>query len=447
MPFPLPLTPFERYYLADDRADYPTTIPVELQFTGELDRPAFVAALQQVVARHPLLNATVAEGPDGPRWIAGACPDPRLDWETTDAELPSAPQVSEHLDLRQRPGLRVWVRVGPGRSTVWLQMHHACCDGLAVLDFVGDLLVLYAAANTKGTADLPPLDPERLTERAAFDAGPPRRPSPAVAARDAWMMLYVWWRILVRRCAVLASAAPRPSAASDPLSFQILVMPRAPSEQYKGVARARQVTVNDLLLRDMLLTVQTWNSAHGRRRTGLCRINMPVYVRDRKAAPIPASNGIGFGFVTVSPDKHAGPGPLLSAVHRETQRIKNWKQALYFLAGLAIGNRRPRLMKWALGRPRSLATVVLSYLGPALARTPLPRRDDGKLRCGNIVLEHIAGVPPVRPLTRASMVVLEYAGELTLGLRCDPHDFAPENTRELLQAFRSLTYETIRTGE
>ena len=86
---------------------------------------------------------------------------------------------------------------------------------------------------------------------------------------------------------------------------------------------------------------------------------------------------------------------------------------------------------------------MLSYLGRVLARTPLPRQD-GRLVAGNVVLERVGGVPPVRPLTRAAIVVLEYAGEISISLRCDPHLFTPGDTRALLEIYVSQIRATIR---
>ena len=80
MPFPLPLTPFERYYLADDTPEYPTTIPVEVVLSGALDEGHFRQALRQNIARHPLLHALVADGLAGPEWVACPAEEPWLDW-------------------------------------------------------------------------------------------------------------------------------------------------------------------------------------------------------------------------------------------------------------------------------------------------------------------------------------------------------------------------------
>ena len=327
-----------------------------------------------------------------------------------------------------------------------LQVHHACCDGVAVLDFIGDLLTLYAAASGAGVV-LPPLDVERLRERAAIDVGDAKAGLLA-GPRDVAVTAWFWSRIALRNCVTLARPDRR-GAGSDRhdgghrfLSFEAQLLDRDRYGRLQAWAQARGVGVNDVLLREMLLTVRQWNLDQGETGRGTVRINVPVYVRGRLGAGMPASNGIGYAFVALDPSKFADPDALLDAVHEEMDRIKRWKLALYFLGGLALASNFPGLVKRMLRRNKPFATVVLSNVSRLFAQTPLPRRD-GRLECGNVVLERIAGVPPIRHLTRGSMVVLEYAGELSISLRCDPRDFAPADTRSLLDAFVKRLEETI----
>ena len=69
--FPLPLVAFERYMLADDRPEYPMTFTLTLRLAGTVDREAFEAAVDEALARHPLLVALV-EGSSRrrPRWVS-----------------------------------------------------------------------------------------------------------------------------------------------------------------------------------------------------------------------------------------------------------------------------------------------------------------------------------------------------------------------------------------
>ncbi len=437
-------------------------ISAEFLFTGRLVRAAFATALGKVMERHPMLSAVIEDGPKGPQWVAGPSVEPWLDWN--DVTVPIGPSQNEYLDLRQRPGLRVWVRVGDDSSRVLFQIHHCVCDGLAVLQVIGELAALYAAACDPAKSDirLPPLDAQRLRDRGVVDVGPDFKPTLRTALRDVLATLRVWRRILFQRCAVLAvpqhdtrpkgtdSAASTPNKDPDGRStkelehFETHAFCRDETERYKAVAANQNVTLNDLLLRDMLLTVREWNKAHGEEHDGRVRVNVPVYVRGRAGFDIPASNGIGFAFPSVDLSRTADRAAVLREVNKLMRQVKNWKLALYFLGGLAAAMRFGGLVRWALRRKRPMATVVLSYLGPALQQSPLPRRDDGKLICGNVVLEQMAGVPPVRPLTRASVVVLEYGGELTVGMRCDAHLFGPSDTRALLSALVAQIRETIR---
>ncbi len=191
--FPLPFTPFEYYYYSDDRPDYPTTFPVELRFSGLLDRERFLTALRDTIARHPLLRAHVDDRAGWPQWIDAGEHPANVDW--ADASTPIAPAGGEYLDLKSSTGLRTWVRADARGTRVLFQFHHACCDGLASLQFVYDLLAAYQ--NPTAPAIRRPLDPELLAARGAIavDDAPP--PSFWHGIRDTWYTVFIWASLLV----------------------------------------------------------------------------------------------------------------------------------------------------------------------------------------------------------------------------------------------------------
>jgi NRPS condensation-like uncharacterized protein len=180
--FPLALTPFEYYYYSDDCAEYPTTFPVELRFSGTLVREHFAAALEETVRRHPLLRALVDEGGKNPAWVDDQHGGLRIDWQ--DASAAINPEGGERIDLRTAPGLRTWVRASGHAARVLFQFHHACCDGLAALQFVRDFLGAYKVA--AGTLDAPPreIDPELLRSRGKIAAGGPHLGEPSLSSRN-----------------------------------------------------------------------------------------------------------------------------------------------------------------------------------------------------------------------------------------------------------------------
>jgi hypothetical protein len=80
--------------------------------------------------------------------------------------------------------------------------------------------------------------------------------------------------------------------------------------------------------------------------------------------------------------------------------------------------------------------VVLSNTAdPSRRFTGRFPRQAGRICCGNLVLEDITGIPPLRPKTRASFAISQYDRRLTLCLRCDPRHFRLSDTAELLQMY------------
>ncbi|MFO0939515.1 MAG: hypothetical protein U0930_01990 [Pirellulales bacterium] len=64
-------------------------------------------------------------------------------------------------------------------------------------------------------------------------------------------------------------------------------------------------------------------------------------------------------------------------------------------------------------------------------------REGSLIRCGNLLLEDIRGVPPMRIHTRVTVSVFTYRRVLKLCMRCDPNCFDTEATGRLLSMYRS----------
>ncbi len=103
--FPLPLTPFEQYLLLDDLPDQPMTAFVQLTFANALDPLRLENALFHAVHRNPLLACRIRTNSRIWHWdmIAissslGTVPD----------QPPAVAGRIVPMDLRSRPGMRVW---------------------------------------------------------------------------------------------------------------------------------------------------------------------------------------------------------------------------------------------------------------------------------------------------------------------------------------------------
>jgi hypothetical protein len=448
--FPLPLVPFEKYLLFDDRPAYPMTYCLEFDFRGEFDRPAFEAALPDALGRHPLLSAHVQRvRSKGLCWVDAAGARPPLDWNVTGVSL-SCPG-DEGIDLRREVGLRLWVRQAYGHSRLTIQVHHACADGIGGLQFVGDLLTAYAIhATADGNAPkLVPLDATALRDRGRFDVRLPE-------SLSQWQIFKATapetMRFLTRRPTPLA--IPRgtsPSSALCPLrsaySFAGICSHTFDAEQteaLRAVAVRFGATLNDVLLRDAFLIVDDWNRLHDPSAcTPWLRINMPTNLRGRRAHRMPAANVMGYALLTRRAADCRDPAALLDGIRRETDVIRRWSVGLMFIDGLKVTSRIPGLLRFMTRRRRCLASLVLSNLGdPSRHFRTRPRDADGRIVAGNVVFERMTGTPPLRPLTRASMLSSCYAGELTVSLRCDPETFTVADAQSLLAEYVECLQET-----
>lgn len=464
MLFPLPLTPFEYYYLSDDRPAYPTTYPVDMRLSGELEREPFLLAVRQALERHPLLNACIDDSGPMPQWVPS--PElPSVNW--ADESVPITHPDGEYIDLRTRPGLRVFVRTRPGGAQALFQFHHACCDGLASFRFGEDVFICYRRIVGGADAEptLPPIDVELLKRRNVFALTENYRPSLPEVVRDQWITARVWSNVMLNRAAALAvpkvesngnghtsrhhdllGGSHGHGALQPILQFQTASITSDQSRELRRVARSQGASLNDLLLRDLFLAMRRWNGRHQVSSQGTYRVNVPVNLRDRTDRTMPATNRLSFAFVSKSERQCRDRSRLLATIRQDTHQIKDHKLGFYFYGGLALAHGMPSMVPWALHRKFPFATMVLSNLGRVYSRSALPGGRSGKLTSGNVVLDRLTGVPPLRPLTRAGIAIVDYGGESTINLRCDPHLYSTADARALLDLYVDQLLESLRLG-
>lgn len=418
--------------------------PVDMHFSGTLERAALEGAVADLRARHPMLSATIDTGGRWPAWVAAKA-SPGVDWG--DETMPICDSRGPSMDLRTEPGLRACVREGADRTRVHLQFHHACCDGLAAMDLTEELTVHYARRIGVLEAPARTVDPAQLATRGQFlDEDAPRSGGPLVFLRDAAMTGSVFSKLILRRPGLLAGRASANGRAdlqreTDDLEFVTRFLSDEQTKRLRNAARRSGALLNDVLLRDMFLTVVRWNADCGSTKNDWLRFLVPVDLRTRCDRTMPATNRMSFAFVSRRVADCRRDDAMLKAIHDDVQRIRDQRLGLYFLSGLELAARIKGAIPWALGRRQSFATLVLSNLGRLFTRSPLPRQE-GKVVCGSAVLESVTGVPPIRPLTHAAMAIFYYGHELALALRCDPALFSLGDTRAFLGAYAAQLEET-----
>ncbi len=444
---PLPLTAFERYMLDDDRADYPMTYPMELRFSGEICRPALEAAIDETLGRHPLLCARIEYSKHcGLCFVQSPGLRPPLDWDLEG--VPLRFPNGRAIDLTREAGIRLWVRAHDATATLVVQFHHACCDGVGAIRFIGDLLAAYAirtaAAGPRPTSV--PVEPEHLRTRGKFNV---EYPEPVGPARVIWSTLCEAGKWIVRRPVPLAIPGPLERQATEDFGDAEVASHRFDEHQtslLRQIASRSTATVNDLLLRDLFLTIREWNERFqpGGSQSWV-QINMPQNLRARSDDTMPAANKMSYAFLTRRARDLKDPKVLLEGIRLETKAIKEWSLGLYFIAGLSVVQMVPGLCRRLARGKRCFATTVLSNLGDFGRHlgTAFPK-DQGRVVAGNIRLDGCWIVPPVRPMTRAAMLALTYANCLNLVVHTDRRYLPPSATGELLTRYVEKVERTIR---
>ncbi|MFF2326473.1 MULTISPECIES: non-ribosomal peptide synthase/polyketide synthase [unclassified Streptomyces] len=138
-------------------------IPLALQLTGTLDRPALDQALADVMARHESLRTVFPEVDGVPcqRVLEPAAVRLRVrPTEVTQVELPQrlAESARQPFDLATEPPLRAELFVvAPDEHVLLLVMHHIAADGWSTGPLARDLAQAYAARCEGRTASRPAL--------------------------------------------------------------------------------------------------------------------------------------------------------------------------------------------------------------------------------------------------------------------------------------------------
>jgi hypothetical protein len=428
---PMHLNAADHLWLAQDLPGYPSTFVVQLELRGQIDRPGWEAAIRESLGRHPLLCAYIRPGKQRlPCWQAAPNQLPPIDWSAEGA--PIICPKGESIDLAHETGLRIWIRVGIDRVRVLFQFHHAACDGTGAYRFIGDLLASYAASTDDGIAR-PTLAPVKLhllrsrTER-------------LIGLRPVgWRAgLALGYRLLFRRPAPLS--APKSSSEDSPEEdfpgFLSMSLDRTLAKKLRTAADVRGATLNDLLLRDLFLTLRDWNSQHGSKGNQRLAIMMPTDMRGSDDCEMPAANITSYTFLSRKSHSLGAPDDLLKSIQAETSRIKSHRLGTKFMSAVNWASRQSKLLPFLAARKVCLATAVLSNAAdPSRRFTAKFRRDAGRIVAGNLLLEAITGVPPLREKTRATFSISQYQRRLTVSLRCDPSCFTLEDTAELLKMY------------
>jgi hypothetical protein len=445
--FPLYFNPIESLFVEDDRPNYPMAFIVQMNFSGNVNRAAFDEALPLALARHPLLNSHRQVAKQGlPCWVPASTTMPLVDWgkEGDPIELPRG----ESINLEQEVGLRIWIREGSDSTVMTMQFHHSSCDGIGGYRFIGDFLALYGqrTSSTPESYELATLDPNLLRHRKL-------RMTEYAFRGMAWPLFWRCWRecfrLFGRKISPLApiAIAPAQSISANSPYPQIVVssFDRETHARLTSEANELHVGLNDWLIAALFKTLHDWNSERkSTTNRGWLRIMMPTDMRDAEDYGMPAANLVSYTFLARSMRESRDAKALCPGICRETDLIKKEKRGLLFGDALAGTMGFRWLLPFLASGKRCLATAVLSNAGDPSKRfiAKLPR-SKGRIVAGNLILENITGVPPLRINTNVTISIITYMRKLEICLRCCPRLFSAADAKRLSDMYTQSVRELL----
>jgi NRPS condensation-like uncharacterized protein len=351
----------ERFAVADeltcyyDRPAEPANVHLEVRVPGRLDPAATRACVAAVLGSQPRIMARrrpatwhrayrwefpVPQG-DDPVLSCGYSCEQELDRQR-DTFLSASPS------LASAPPLRFLLASGAGGDHLILNAHHAAFDGLSCLRLMREVAAAYAAPTPAATPQpektAPPLDPGCGQDATKGSAG-----GQPVRHRGGF-----------GRSARIApgSGAGRglPGYGAQLVAWDGLAVTDS--------LRAAGLSVNDLLIAALMITISEWNRARG----GGDRMKITMPVGDKGQAGPHGRWANLSRLVTITAQVPAGamPGDVIAEVASQTRAAKDH-------AGpqLDLGSRLLAAAPLPVAVKNALLRLALRVAGPVLCDTSL----------------------------------------------------------------------------
>ena len=432
--FPLTLSGFERFMQTDDRPDYPMTFVIEMDFEGELKRKEFEDAVFQVLDRHPLLTSRIEIGRrDLPVWIVQKDLQPEISYGS-DSDPIECPQ-GDQFDNSKEAGIRIYVRQGADKLRITFYFDHKCVDGIGAHAVCGEILAYYANAiegkDVANVIELKPLLLKTRQQRQLFYGGI------SLAQRPHWHAWKYAFRVAGFSCQKLGSRFRKTDDQLRP-RFGVLTDSLDPDEHksLRDAAVQHGVTVNDIVITELFLTICDWNRSLGQLKRRKFKVLMPSNLRQRGDDEMPAANMTTYNFLSRKPSQCRDRFEMVKSIRDDTNEIKTKNTGADFLEAIAKGFGYSWLIPFIVSKRTTMSTAVISNVGDPTRRYTcrIPRKK-GDLICGNLVLTQVGGSPPLRPNTRAAWAITTYRRKFSVSVRLDPFLYDQEDADRIMEMY------------
>lgn len=420
----------DELYLHLDRRTEPWVVHVEARVGGRVDPERLARALGAAVQQHPIARARLASWSyfdrgyswdildrlsEVPLQIAECGDDAALD-EARERHFAFSPS------LDTAPPFAALLAHVPDGDAIVLNLNHAAIDGIGAVRFMLSILRAYA----RKADPVPSFDPLEARDVLAL-AG-------AQSASERYRRMRALMRLTGRRLAPTTRVArdggsDRPGYGFD---FMSLSADETAAVRHQG---APDVTLNDVLLGALAVTVARWNASHGQ-EAGRIALTMPVNLRPAGWRHEVVSNFASYVTIPLEPEDRPDLRHAAAAAAQRTQAIKREGLAgivvdvLDQLSVLSVGVKRRLPDLIPLTGDVVVDTASLSNLGVV---EPPPRLDDA---AGEV--EALWFSQPGRMPLGTCIGALTLNGRLQLALRYRHAQFDRSAARAFFLLFRAV---------
>ena len=440
--FPVPTSPLEEYFLRDSRLGYPMTMPLLFFFRGKANLGALEEAFAKTVLHEPLFCAFLQRHKHRRYWqIAPEVPRLVIETDALIEEHSGSEGIERivSLDPLRTPGVHCrYVPMADGFA-IRLQIHHAICDGLGSIVFLGNWMAEYARLvgdDSDLTANHPV--PERIKLRTDLHIELPHPLSRWTIIRSFIKELRIWFTRPVYRFSP-QEVTNIDHTISDNIDSPVLLwgtISSADIVRIRQKAQSMGVSLNSYLtglyFQHLCNCLGVKKKSDGR----WIRLLVPTNLRKPIHSGIPASNMIGYSFLDRRARECTDSEAFYRSIDSDIDFVKKWSMAAMFITGVDMVQRIPFALSLVLSSRNCLATSVFSNIGNPIKVLPYPRfKDSGTIEVGGIKLDRIVGAPPIRPNTPFCCGLIQQNGEMTLSMIVDSARLGLENCRKFHRTF------------
>lgn len=449
--FPLPLCAFEEFMFQDGSEDYPMLFYLQVRLKGKVDRDIMRIAVAEAFRRHPLLNCHVKKINGGLHWIWSENDFPEANWNVDQWKTDEPWKKS--IDLAKETGIRVWAEQFDEHAELTLQYHHACCDGIGASQFLQDIAIGYAReyGRQTGEQDLPelnPLDPALLATRNAQEGRRVANISGSILRRIRILFKYSLRYLQQKKVPFEIGTEPiNTDTRQSGVAIRQIELTRKQTRKLRDAAKRYNCTMNDMLVTQLMLFSTKWNDMSGKRqrsrfslRQPTACVLVPASLRGPADSELSASNVVSYVFMSRATAMANTPIRLLESIRDEMQLVHKSQAGWFFIQAIEFLKRIPFGLHLMMRSTQSscMSTTVLSHMGNILnaigGRLP---REGGSIRMGNLVVENIYGVPPIRKGTAVVFSSMMIGGCLKICVRCCDRQYSEADAAQLVSEFET----------